>query len=139
MQKYFTKGLLYDLPSGNSVHPSRCIIRDGTICWHDALRCKQSGRVRIPDELAHEQHILKTAQRLEELNTWLSLPEFELHECLIPHEWFNPDKEWLSEGISVYIKHALLSNKYVIKALAPHVKPHEELEVRDEWLFFKRC
>ncbi|MAR13928.1 MAG: hypothetical protein CL681_28635 [Blastopirellula sp.] len=139
MQKYFTKGILFPLPSGNSFHPSRCIIRDGTITWRDALQCKKTKDIYIPVELSHEQHIIKTAQRLEELNTWLMQPTFELHDCLIPYEWFNPTKEWLSEGISAYVKHNLFSNKFVLEKLAPHVKPHEELELRDELLFFKRC
>ena len=139
MQKYFTKGYLYELPSGLTAHPSRCIIRDGSITWSDALRTKQDDCLYIPAEQCHEQHIIKTAHRLEELNFWLTLPTFELHDCIVPYEWFNPTKEWLSEGISVYFKHSTLSNKLTFAKLEPHIKPHEELEVRDNYLFFKRC
>jgi len=45
----------------------------------------------------------------------------------------------LSDGISVYFKHTVLSNKLTYQKLIPHIKSHEELEVRDEYLFFKRC
>ena len=139
MQKYFTKGLLYDLPSGNSFHPARCIIRDGTLTWNDALFDKAEGVSYLPSEHCHEQHIVKTAQRLEELNTWLMQPTFELHDCIVPTSWFNPTRDYLTEGISVYFKHSLFSNKLTYEKLTPHIKSHEELDIRDEMLFFKRC
>ncbi len=139
MQKYFTKGYLYELPSGLTAHPSRCIIRDGTITWSDALRAKPDGDLHLPSEHCHEQHIIKTAHRLEELNIWSSVAGFDLHDCLLPYEWFNPEKEWLNDGISVYFKHTVLSNKLTYQKLIPHIKPHEELEVREDYLFFKRC
>jgi len=139
MQKYFTKGYLYELPSGLTAHPSRCIIRDGSITWSDALRTKLDDCLYIPTEHCHEQHILKTAHRLEELNSWAAQPDFDLHDCLLPFEWFNPTKEWLADGISVYFKHTVLSTELIFDKLHPHIKPHEELEVRDGYLFFKRC
>ena len=139
MSKYFAKEQLYDLPSGNLFHPLRYIIRDGTLNWSNALRTKQDDNLFIPSNLAHEQHIIKTAQRLEELNTWIMQPEFELHDCLIPDQWYNPCNSELSQGISVYFRHRIFSNNYVYQKLLPHIKPHEDMELRDNHVFFKRC
>ena len=139
MSKYFAKEQLYELPSGNLFHPLRYIIRDGTLNWSHALRSKQNDSVFIPSVLAHEQHIIKTAHRLEELNTWLMLPNFELHECLVPDHWYNPEHEELAEGIGVYFRHNVFSNAYVLQKLTPHIKPHEELDIRGKSVYFKRC
>ena len=139
MHKYFKEDFFYNLPSGNSYHPARCIIRDGTLTWSDALHSKEDNRVFLPIEQAHEQHIIKTAQRLEELNTWLMKSTSELHDCFKPHEWFNPLKQELHQGIALYFTHRLYSPYYVHMALEPHIKPHESLEIHGEQLFFKRC
>ncbi len=138
MQKYFAEGTFYELPSGNKFHPRRLIIRDGTLTWQDALRCKETGVTNIPTDLAHEQHIIKTAQRLEELNTWVSQGR-DLWECIKPHRWFNPAEEELSEGICCYFKHTLFSNKLTINGLKDHTRSLEELEERGSYLFFRRC
>ena len=37
MVKHLAKEFFYQLPSGNEVHPSRLIHRDGTIMWKHAL------------------------------------------------------------------------------------------------------
>ena len=39
MVKHLAKEFFYQLPSGNEVHPSRLIHRDGTIMWKHALAC----------------------------------------------------------------------------------------------------
>lgn len=138
MQKYFAAHTLYPLPSDTSVHPSRLIIRDGTLTWRDALHCKLTDVQYLPTELAHEQHIIKTAQRLEELNTWAS-QGLELWECIKPRSWYNPMEDELCEGISLYFLHTVLSPKLTMSRLKPHIKAHEELEMRGKYLFFKRC
>ena len=134
MQKYFKEGTFYELPSGNKYHPSRLIIRDGTLTWKDALHCKLTGKTHIPQDLAHEQHIIKTAQRVEELNIWISQYR-ELWECITPLSWYCPS----TEGISLKFKHALFSNKVTWVKINPHIKPHETLEYEDKYLYFKRC
>ena len=128
MQKYFVEGTFYQLPSGNKYYPSRLIIRDGTLTWKDA--CRQ----HIPQDLAHEQHIIKTAQRVEELNTWVSQGR-DPWECLKPVHWYCPE----TEGISICFKHVIFPNKLIYEKLIPHIKPHEELEMNEKYLFFKRC
>jgi len=138
MQKYFAESTLYPLPSGNNYHPSRLIIRDGTLTWKDALYCKATNKTYIPTELAHEQHIIKTAQRMEELNTWTSI-NMELWECIKPVSWFNPTMEGFEEGIMLTFKHLIFTNKLVWKRLVPHIKPHESLIHGMEYLSFKRC
>ena len=138
MQKYFAEGTFYEMPSGNKYHPNRLIIRDGTLTWRDALHCKETGKTYLPTELAHEQHIIKTAQRVEELNTWVSQGK-ELWQCIKPRMWFNPTNEALAEGISMYFTHELYTNKLTSTKLIPHIKPHEEIEQRCNLLFFNRC
>ncbi len=138
MQKYFAEGTFYCLPSGNSYHPSRLIIRDGTLTWKDALHCKLANVTHIPTELAHEQHIIKTAQRMEELNTWASI-NMELWECIKPVSWFNPTMEGFEEGIMLKFKHTSFSNKLMWARLVPHIKAHESLTSGPNYLSFKRC
>ena len=65
MSKHIAQHHFYQLPSGSAVHPCRLIQKDGTLMWKHAVPS-------IPLEEAHEQHIIKTAQRLEELNSWVS-------------------------------------------------------------------
>ena len=83
MQKFFMPGVLYEFPSKNHYHINRCIVRDGTLMWSDALYSKLDECINVPKELAHEQHIVKTAQRLEELNSWLVQPDFG-YICINP-------------------------------------------------------
>lgn len=138
MKKHFPANALYPLPSECSWHPSRLIIRDGTLTWSDALHCKISDIEYLPTELAHEQHIIKTAQRVEELNTWAS-QGLDIWECLKPRSWYNPMEDDLCEGISLYFNHIALPNEVVLTRLKPHIKVHEDLELRGDYLFFKRC
>ena len=133
MHKNLNKELLIELPSGNVVHPSRLIHKDGTLMWKHALT-----DYTLPIDEAAEQHIVKTAQRLEELNSWVS-QGLEPWECLQPVAWFYPLTDELQEGISVYLKHAVLETEPVLLALLEHIQEHELLEVRCNHIFFKRC
>ena len=132
MSKHIAQHHFYQLPSGNAVHPCRLIQKDGTLMW------KHACAVSVPLEEAHEQHIIKTAQRLEELNSWVSR-EMELWNCLLPVAWYVPDHPELSEGISVYFKHTVHQLDNVYSYLKPHIFPHEKLELRREYIHFRRC
>ena len=133
MHKNLNKELLVKLPSGNVVHPSRLIHKDGTLMWKHAMTdCV------IPSDEAAEQHIVKTAQRLEELNSWVS-QDLEPWQCFIPYAWYSPFDSELTDGINVYFTHSLYDNEYIYDTLLPHIQDHETLEQRDELLFFKRC
>ena len=137
MSKYIDDKYLFKLPSGQNVHPCRLIIKDGTLMWKDAL-CTNNSKGHIPKTEAHEQHIIKTAQRLEELNTWVSTT-LEPWEAFKPLSWYNYDLSELCQGISLYFNHKQFSNQYVIEKLISHIYPHEELELRGNYIFFKRC
>ncbi len=137
MSKHIDKNYLYNLPSGSVVHPYRLIQKDGTRMWKHALLCR-SNQPYLPTCEAHEQHIQKTAQRLEELNSWVS-QELEPWDCFIPYAWYSPEDTELTQGISVYFTHAIYPNDNVFETLVPHIQEHETLEKRDGLLFFKRC
>ena len=107
MSKHLAKDCLYELPSGNLVHPCRLIIRDGTLMWkHAFLSLNQF--TSLPATQAHEQHIIKTAQRLEELNMWVS-QDLEPWQSFVPLAWYNPEDPLLYQGISVYFQHSVHS------------------------------
>lgn len=137
MYKHIAPNHLYALPSGSSVHPYRLILKDGTLMWKHAL-LSQNNLLSIPDSEAHEMHIVKTAQRIEELNSWVS-QELEPWECLLPVNWYNPEDAELAEGIAVYMYHVIHPLDLVFENLKPHILDHEQLEIRGEYLFFKRC
>ena len=105
--------------------------------WKHALVLGNS-HTFLPETEAHEQHIIKTAQRLEELNSWVSsgLQPWEGFEIAA---WYVPIDPELSEGISVFFSHATHDIDYTYKHLLPHVQEHERLELRNSLLFFKRC
>jgi hypothetical protein len=134
--KHIASQCLYNLPSGNSVHPCRLIHKDGTLMWKHALL--YNNKLSIPEDQAQEAHIIKTAQRLEELNSWVSL-ELEPWDCFIPAAWYVPTITELSSGISVYFKHFSQDMNKVYDLLLPHIQDHETLEQRSQYLFFKRC
>ena len=134
--KHIAPQCLYNLPSGNSVHPCRLIHKDGTLMWKHALL--YNNKLNIPQEHAQEAHIIKTAQRLEELNSWVSL-ELEPWDCFIPAAWYVPTITELSSCISVYFKHFSQDMNKVYDLLLPHIQDHETLEQRSQYLFFKRC
>ena len=142
MSKHLAKNCLYKLPSGNLVHPCRLIIRDGTLMWkHAFLSLNQF--TSLPATQAHEQHIIKTAQRLEELNMWVS-QDLEPWQSFVPLAWYNPEDPLLYQGISVYFQHSVHSPQYVYEALKEKIQPHEKLKYVDitvgrPALFFQRC
>ena len=136
MTKHLAKECLYQLPSGNLVHPCRLIVRDGTLMWKHALL--YNGNLSVPQSEAHEQHIIKTAQRLEELNSWVSR-DLDVWQCLVPIHWYSPTNDELSTGYSVYFKHAVFDNQHTYDCLAPHILPHETLSICENFLLFKRC
>ena len=137
MSKHIAPDCLLTLPSNDRVHPCRLILKDGTLMWKHALFYQDSVAC-IPKSVAHERHIIKTAQRLEELNSWVS-QELEPWQCFIPYAWYSPYDTELTEGISVYFTHAIYSNDEVFETILPHIQEHETLERRDNLLFFKRC
>ena len=137
MSRHISPSYFYDLPSGNRVHPCRLIEKDGTIMWKHAL-LNSNELLALPETPAHEAHIVKTAQRVEELNTWLS-QDMEPWEFLKPVHWYLPTIEDLSQGIAVYVKHTCINNKDVYDILNPHVKDHETLELREHSIYFRRC
>lgn len=134
--KHIAPQCLYNLPSGVLVHPCRLIHKDGTLMWKHALL--YNNKLSIPQDQAQEAHIIKTAQRLEELNSWVSL-ELEPWDCFIPAAWYVPTITELSSGISVYFKHFSQDMNKVYDLLLPHIQDHETLEQRSQYLFFKRC
>ncbi len=137
MSKHINQSCLYNLPSGSAVHPCRLIHKDGTLMWKHAL-LSTSNQACMPTCTAHEIHIQKTAQRLEELNSWVS-QDIEPWECFIPYAWYSPYDTELTEGICVYFTHAIYNNDEIFETLMPHIQEHEILEKRDGLLFFKRC
>ena len=136
MNKNISKDCFYNLPSGTQVHPCRLIHKDGTLMWKHAVLSQ--GVKFVPVLESQEQHIIKTAQRLEELNSWVS-QDLEPWECLQPVAWFNPLIEDLQDGISVYFKHQLHESNAIYNNLLPHIQEHELLELRQNYLFFRRC
>ena len=136
MSKHIRQSAFCTLPSGTVIHPCRLIQRDGTLMWKHALLHKNE--LIVPSTEAQEQHIIKTAQRLEELNAWVS-QDLEPWECLVPAAWYVPIHPELSDGIALYFKHFIHDNDLVYKQLLPHIQEHETLELRHNYLFFKRC
>jgi hypothetical protein len=104
--------------------------------WKHALL--YNNKLSVPTEQAHEAHIIKTAQRLEELNSWVSL-DLEPWDCLIPTGWYVPHIPDLSNGISVYFKHFSRDTTDVYDLLLPHIQDHETLHQSNQYLYFKRC
>tara|TARA_Y100000401_G_scaffold117572_1_gene127261 strand:+ start:3582 stop:3995 length:414 start_codon:yes stop_codon:yes gene_type:complete len=137
MPKHIASEYLYSLPSGKQVHPFRLIVRDGSIMWKHALLYNNT-ELNIPYSEAVEVHIVKTAHRLEELNAWLS-PGLEPWESFVPHCWYYPEAEELRDGISLYMRHQIFTPQQCVDSLTNHLLEHETLELRDKYLFFKRC
>lgn len=126
-------------PSGSEIHPWRLIHRDGTISWKQAIM-QPNGELHVPTCQAHEAHIIKTAQRIEELNCWVS-QNLEPWECLQPKKWYRIDDEHkpYAEGYACCIFHMVMPLEKVVKALEPHIQSHETLELNDECIYFSRC
>ena len=136
MSKHITKDCFYNLPSGNTVHPCRLIHKEGTLMWKHAVL--HLGELFIPNEHAHEAHIIKTAQRLEELNSWVS-QGLDPWECFQISAWYFPFVEELAQGYCVYFKHHIHDTNETYNRLMPHIQDHESLELRNNYLFFRRC
>jgi len=136
MSKHITPAYMYSFPSGSSIHPCRLIQRDGTLMWKHALL--HHGELTLPATEAHEQHIIKTAQRLEELNSWVSR-DLEPWNGIKIIAWYAPHIEELSEGISVYFKHPQYETNEIFNTLSTHIQSHETLDATDRYLYFKRC
>ena len=137
MYKLIAPSYLYPLPSVVFVQPCRLIFKDGSLMWKHAL-LSHNNLLSLPYTEAHEAHIIKTAQRIEELNAWVS-QELEPWECLQPVKWYDPNDQELSQGIAVYMNHVVHSNDFIYSELQKHILEHEILEKRGAYLFFKRC
>ena len=136
MSKHIASSSFYSLPSGIKVHPCRLIFKDGTLMWKHALL--SNNVCNIPTDTAHEQHIIKTAQRIEELNSWIS-PESEDWDNLKPFSWYVPSDPDLSEGISLYFYHPTTDIENTYEILKEHILSHETHSIKNQYLFFKRC
>ena len=136
MSKHIDPSAMYNLPSGSIVHPCRLIHKDGTLMWKHALL--YNNEVSLPKTEAQEVHIQKTAQRLEELNSWI-MPYFEPWEALKVLRWYDPADPELTEGISLYFVHHHLDTELIYDMLKNHIYDHETLQLRDSNIFFSRC
>lgn len=137
MSKNIDKKFFYHLPSGLSVHPCRLIVRDGTLMWKHVFLVDNCFTA-LPKEQAHEAHIIKTAQRLEELNAWVS-QGLEPWQCLRPLLWYDPETEHHDQGIRVSFKHTSIDDDHVYDTLKQHILPHETLRQYQNKLTFIRC
>ena len=137
MSKHIAQDYFYLLPSESKVHPCRLITKDGTLMWKHAL-LYQNSQLSLPISKAHEQHIVKTAQRLEELNSWVS-QGLEPWECFLIKAWYQPNEPELCEGISAYFTHTTHDLNYTYTNLLPHIQDHETLQLRNRYLYFRRC
>lgn len=139
MSKHLSPAAFYNLPSGNDVHPWRLIHKDGTVMWKDAL-LDRNGFIHIPQLLAHEAHIIKTAQRIEELNSWVS-QALEPWDCLKPTIWYRIDHPHtpLAEGYGCFLKHTSIPADEVFDVLKQHVHSHEKLKSTEDIIYFQRC
>ena len=136
MSRHIAPSCFYDLPSGNRVHPCRLIHKDGTLMWKHALIQKRMKF--LPETQAHEAHIVKTAQRVEELNAWVS-QDLDPWEFLKPVLWYCPKNPDTSEGISVYFQHThCLLTSCAGCSPASH-QDYETLKERDGYIYFRRC
>ena len=136
MSKHISPSYFYELPSGTKVHPCRLIQKDGSLMWKHALL--NQNKAVLPECEAHEQHIIKTAQRLEELNSWVSRDN-EPWDCLKVFAWYAPQIEELSEGIGCYFNYDQFDNQEIYSTLSTHILSHETLVIKDRYLYFRRC
>ena len=136
MSKHISPSYFYDLPSGLKVHPCRLIHKDGSLMWKHALLSSNCASMPLCE--AHEQHIIKTAQRLEELNSWVS-QDLEPWNFLVPSLWYAPGVSGYEEGISVNFTHSTKDTAEVYSVLANHTLAHETINLRDKYIYFKRC
>ena len=99
--------------------------------------------VPTEDPLHMSSHIIKTAQRLEELNSWISHGIRALGLFYYVKAWYQPFNDTqLSEGISVcYYTSVILMTLILRLRIYCHTsKSHEILELRrNGYIFFQRC
>ena len=137
MSRHISPEAFYALPSGNRVHPCRLIHKDGTLMWKHALLSNNVFQ-SLPLEIAHEAHIIKTAQRIEELNCWVS-QGLNPWECLRPTNWYNPNQAGFEQGISVEFKHTNIPCGVIYEKLLEHKQEHETLTYEGGIFKFIRC
>ena len=137
MSRHISPDAFYTMPSGNRVHPCRLINKDGTLMWKHALLSNNEFK-SLPIEIAHEAHIIKTAQRLEELNAWVS-QGLDPWEYLRPVNWYNPELPGFDQGITVEFKHTSIASGYIINKLLDHKQEHETLTCENGIFKFVRC
>ena len=137
MSRHISPEAFYNLPSGNCVHPCRLIHKDGTLMWKHALLSNNVFQ-SLPLEIAHEAHIIKTAQRIEELNCWVS-QGLNPWECLRPISWYNPTAAGFEQGIAVEFKHNTIPCSAIYEKLLEHKQEHETLTYDGSIFKFVRC
>ena len=104
--------------------------------WKHALL--NQNNAAVPECEAHEQHIIKTAQRLEELNSWVS-QDLEPWNFLVPCLWYVPGLPGYDEGISVNFTHSTKDTAEVYDIICNHTLAHETIDLRDKYIYSKRC
>ena len=137
MSRHIAPGVFLAMPSGSNVHPCRLIHKDGTLMWKHAL-LKYNEFTEVPQTAAHEAHILKTALRLEELNSWVS-QSLDPWECLLPVKWYDPNDNAFDQGIAVEFMHTCLPSEQIIDTLMRHKQEHETLTYANGLFKFQRC
>ena len=137
MSRHISPNAFYDLPSGTRVHPCRLIQKDGTLMWKHAF-LNFNTFTQLPSEQAHEQHIIKTAQRIEELNSWVS-QDMDPWEFLRPLQWYNPAVDSFTDGITVQFTHTTMPSALIADTLKRHIHDYEDLTLKGEIFTFRRC
>ena len=139
MSKHLSPESLIKFPSGASFHPSRLIHKDGTIMWKYAL-LQLNGKLIPPSNVAIESHIVKTAQRLEELNCWAS-QNLEPWNCLQPIYWFDPSSpdHSFATGCSCVFTHTTKDLDEVYESIYMHINEFETIKLQSNGISFQRC
>ena len=137
MNRNISPSVYYQLPSGTAVHPCRLIQKDGSLMWKHAL-LHRNEFICLPQSQADEQHIVKTAQRIEELNSWVS-QDLDPWEFLKPTTWYCPEYDETKNGIALYFEHTCLPTEDVYEVLKRHINEYETLKIVDNSLYFSRC
>ena len=132
MSRHIAASAFLQLPSGAAVHPCRLIHKDGTLMW-----CHAIGGHEL-ESLACESHIIKTAARLEELNSWVSVG-LEIWQCLQPLRWYVPGDPLFGEGICARITHPMFTPPELYAVMSKHIGEFEQLELDEGAVLFNRC
>ena len=137
MTRHISPNAFYVLPSGIKVHPNRLIHKDGTLMWKHAF-LNRNELTCVCQDVAHEAHIIKTALRLEELNSWVS-QGLDPWECLRPVRWYDPTDQQFAEGTVVQFYHNTLPANVILDSLLEHKQEYETLTYANGIFKFKRC